>query len=215
MDLQQLLDYREKCIICQKTMIYKFAGGPRLKVSPTSKGLQIRSGHKHGIRYHFKFDGTYTRGIKWYDIYAAPIGVTKHCPTCRSDVSPGTLGSIIRLKSRSVGMTTMTGALTTYMNAHSSLDNIKKQGCSYSFYFYGDSKGNYDIKQTTEYIRYCNDEEFYHINTDFMKGSTLHHARFEDNLADTLTLHIPVANMSAVKNIDQLINKFKLYTLFS
>jgi hypothetical protein len=219
MNLQEALDYRDKCLICQRELVLK--GDNESIVTTSEVGLRVRAGSD----YLFKYDGTYERG----KFYKKPAIIKKQCPVCVSNVTPA---KKIIVKSRSVGMTSMNAAMTKYFgysgttsgttinstSAKTTLDDLKKQGYSYTFECVVDNAGKYEVKLLSEYIRYCTKEEFWHLNTNFKDNdykTTLHHARYENNLDNMLTLHLPLVNTNNIKTKEQFIGKFKLYTLFS
>jgi hypothetical protein len=221
MNLQEILNYRNKCLICQREMVLGYTGTPKLKVSNTTKGLRISSSHKDGIKFLLNPDGTYQRGERWYDIYdSCMILLTKSCPVCYSSIyPPNSLNSknpVIIMKLRSVGATSMAGAVNSYFQSGGAFfDSIKKQSCFYSFTVDMDGQSNYQTTLTMECIRYCDSVQFWHANTDFSKGTTLYNAEFTDKLEDMLSLHLPIVNMSNIKDTDEFVNKFKIYSLFS
>jgi len=209
MNLQEALDYRSKCIICQRDLVLK--GSNESIVTLSTEGLRVRE----GSNYLFKYDGTYDRG----KFYKKPALIKVQCPVCISDVMPA---KAIKIKGRSAGMTTMSAAISKffeedYMGARTTLDDLKKQGYCYKFECAVDNAGKYEVKLLSEYIRYCNKEEFWHLNTNFNDDSKtdLHHGRYENTLNGMLTLHLPAVNTSNIKTKEQFISKFKLYTLFS
>lgn len=218
MNLQEILNYRHKCIICQRDMILKYTGIPKLKVSNTVKGLRISSGHKHGIKFLLNNDGTYTRGERWYDIYdSCMLLLTKSCPICYSTTLPQASAPVF-IKGRSVGATTsMASAINSYLQSSGIFfDSIKKQSCFYSFIIDMDGNHNYETKLVAECVKYCDDSQFWHTNTNFNDGTTtLYNAEFTDKIEDMLFLTLPAVNMTNIKSADQFLSKIKLYTIFS
>jgi hypothetical protein len=175
---------------------------PKLSITQNDGGLKIRSGHKDGVYLNFGFDGKYERNKRNYKIYAGPVYIQKRC-NFHPLIGKGSIPVI--LKPRSIGIATGT-----------TLDNMTDTSCQYEFSLFGDSQGNYGANMTAEYLYWHDDKEFWHVNTYFSPGYTmLYHASFEQKLDDVLRLKIPAANLKNVKNKDQLIEKMKLYTLFS
>ena len=64
MNLQEILNYRNKCLICQKDMILNNKELVNLKVTIESDGLMIRHGKDKDRYTLFKFDGTFEKGEK-------------------------------------------------------------------------------------------------------------------------------------------------------
>jgi hypothetical protein len=195
-------------------MIMRIKEYPKLSITQNDGGLRIRSGHKDGIYMNFGFDGKYERNKRDYKIHSGPVFIQKRCnlhPLAGMHVTAPTNGKIITLKSRSVGYTTMTNLGTT-------LDNLKQLTCQYVFTLFGDSQGNYDANLTTDFVYWHDDKEFWHVNTYFSSGYTqVYHSTYGSTVDDVLRtrLQIPAINLKNVTNKDQLIQKLKLYTLFS
>ena len=214
MNLQEILSYRDRCILCDRPMVMRIKEYPKLSITQNDEGLRIRSGHKDGVRLSFGFDGKYERNKRNYKIHAGPVFIQKRCqfhPLYGMHVTAPGNGKLIKLKSRSVGLTTITNFGTT-------LDSLKDLTCQYGFTLFGDSQGNYDANLTTDFIYWHDDKEFWHVNTYFSSGYTqIYHSTYEDTVDDVMRtrLQIPAVNLKNVKNKDQLIEKLKLYTLFS
>lgn len=202
MNLLEAIHHRDDCVICGKPMKIKLINSTyrnKLTINVTDEGLKIRSGHKDGVYLNFKFDGSYERNKRNYKIYTSPVFIEKMCnlhphgseqPIIRKVRSPVTVGSTI--------------------------DNLKELSCHFSFTLFGDSSGQYDVSLHTEKIHYFNHEEFWHVNVWYNSDHTaIHNAKFDDKLEKMLTLRLPAVDLKNVKNIEQLIDKVKLYTLFS
>jgi hypothetical protein len=211
MNLQEALDYRSKCVICQRDLVLK--GDGESIVTTSEVGVRVRAGSD----YLFKYDGTYERG----KFFKKPSIIKKQCPVCISDVTPARK---ILVKGRSAGMTSMSHAIAKhfagidYGTVKTTLDDVKKQGYSYKFECIVDNIGRYEVKLLSEYIRYCTKKEFWHLNTNFKDDDSktdLHHGRYENNLDSILSLHLPAVNTSNIKTKEQFVSKFKIYTLFS
>jgi len=206
MNLQEILSYRDRCIHCDRPLTMRIEKYPKLSITQNDGGLRIRSGHKDGVYLNFGFDGKYERNKRNYKIYAGPVFIQKRCnfhPLMDNASIP------VLLKTRTVGATTMAYNGTT-------LDSTRNLTCQYQFTLFGDSQGNYDAKMHAEFLYWHDDDEFWHVNTWFGRDSTqLYHARYEHTIGDVMRLAIPAANLKNVKNKDQLIEKIKLYTLFS
>lgn len=219
MNLQEILNYREHCIYCERPLVMRIKEYPKLSITQNDEGIRIRSGHKNGVRLSFKFDGTYERNKRNYKIHAGPVRIIKRCnahPLLSQQITPSGNGKIIKLKSRSVGATTMSSAINSYFG--SSLNSLKTTVCQHEFHLFGDSQGNYACNMTREFLYWYDDKEFWHVDTYFgTDSSQLYHSSFENSLDDLLRggMNLPALNLKNVKNKDQLIEKLKLYTLFS
>lgn len=227
MNLKEILSYRERCIHCDRPLTMRIEKYPKLSITQNDEGLKIRSGHKDGVYLNFRFDGKYERNKRNYKIYAGPVTIEKRCqfhplvghasiPVLLKSRTTGVnnKGAPILLKSRSVGATTMASAIETYLGT--TLDSTRDLTCQYRFTLFGDSQGNYDALLHSEFLYWHDDDEFWHVNTWFTRNTTqLYHARYEHAIGDVMRLAIPAANLKNVKNKDQLIEKMKLYTLFS
>jgi hypothetical protein len=212
MNLQEILKYRERCIHCNRLLTMSIEQYPKLSVNETDKGLKIKSGHKDGVYLNFGFDGKYERSERNYKIYAGPILIKKSCRwhPLRNDTST------IKLKSRTMGMTTLSAAASMYLGT--TLSNMKDTVCHYSFSLFGDSQGNYDCKLLNEFIYWHDEEEFWHIDNIFDRNmSRLHHGKYDDTIDEAVkrALKLPVLSLKSCSNIKQLTEKLKLYTLFS
>lgn len=204
MNLQEILSYRDRCIHCDRLLVMRIAKYPKLSISVTDEGLKIRSGHKDGVYLNFKFDGSYERNKRDYKIHAGPVYVVRRCnfhPLIGE-------GNPILLKQRSIGLSTM----------GSTINNLKSLTCQHEFTLFGDSQGNYDCKMNNEFLYWHDEEQFWHVNTYFGSNSTqIYHSTYENTLDEVVSsrLVVPATNLKNVKNKDQLIEKLKLYMLFS
>jgi hypothetical protein len=206
MNIQEAINYRTNCIICSKHMPIDFermSSARKLKITETDKGIEIRSGHKNGIYMLFKPDGQVIKTEKNYKIYSSTIQFFRRCEYCR-----GTTGAPIILKSRSVGASTALGA--------SSINNLRDSAVYYSFYTYPNKYGVYTTSFSYETIRYSDGTKFWHVNTSANEHkSIIYYGKFSDPISKAIYLTVPDMNLSNVKTKEQLIDKIKMYTLFS
>lgn len=211
MNLQEILDYRHQCALCQKEMVYKIQD-QKITVTIVENGVLLKSKNKKGIRQLYRLDGTYEGN----PYCLRNIIIHKECPI--HPASGAFPNSTIRLKPRSVGAATMAAALLNYFNG-TTLDNLKTQACFYSFEIGCNINGTYTCSLLAESIRYYDKEEFWSLYTDFASTTedkcSLNHGKFYAKISDMLSLHIPPVNTSNIKSPEQFIKKFKLYTLFS
>lgn len=210
MNLQELLNYHQKCVICQNELelacdfdkLYYM----NLQPSLTNDGLKIKSeGSGRTIDYLFKLDGTF----QYNNFYKKPFIINKKCKSCMHDfLKNENYANIKKIKT------------LNYLKSGTTINNIKSQGTFYSFAIYTNTLGTYEADILSDNIRYYNANEFWHLNTDFKKtdqdsATNLYHGKFNQSLTEIFKLSIPTVNVSNIKTKEQLINKFKLYTLFS
>jgi hypothetical protein len=196
MNLKEVLNYRNRCLICYSKMELKAYDLAGISIHRTSEGLMIETGLK-GIAVYFKYDGTYEKMKRWNNLYSKPMSLLKECPKCIPKFT-----NEVTLKSRSVGATT--------------LSNMKDLRCAYTFQMWGDSENNFDSKLDWEDIKYHDGEHFYHVNTKFNDNRTeIKSASFKDTIDSIFNLTTPAMKCGSVKTTDQLIHKIKTYMIFS
>jgi hypothetical protein len=174
-----------------------------LTLNRVHDGLLIETGLK-GIAVHFKFDGTYVKMKRWNDLYVKPMSILKECPDCLPQIDIDRKHRTnIQYKSRSLGATT--------------LMQLQDLRCAYTMTLFGDSEGNFAANLDWEDIKFHDGGKFYHIKTHFPDNQTeLLSGAFEDeSIKDATRLSFPAVNTSGVHNTDQLLNKLKLYNVFS
>lgn len=199
MDLQHLLNYREKCIICQSDLVLNFKGDFSLKIKNTEKGLRVYSNYSGGINYLFKKDGTYSRSRKFYRFYNKPLTIHKSCVNC------------YLLDKSNPPLDEQEGT---------TLFNTKQNRYSYAIIIDCDLKSKqYVAKLLSEKIKFANDEEFMHLDTNYTRPyndmTNLCRGKFSDTIGSIMTLNLPAIDISNISNLDQYIAKYNIYTLFS
>lgn len=221
MNLQEALSYRNNCIICDHPMETKSLDLAGLTFTTDETGLHIKGGTKD---YHvsFNYDGTYQRSKKWWSTYVKPLSVLKECPRCLPDdfkdgIKAGTKAitkadlpsRVVILKGRSVGMSSLV--------AQSTLNSLKDLRCAYAFNIFGDAENNYTCEMKWEDIKFHNNIEFNHFITDFDKNeSSIKGGNFQsDSIDSMIRINVPAINTSKLLTREALINKIKLYNLFS
>lgn len=227
MNLQEAMNYRTQCVVCGRNLVTIVAGHEKsLTVEYDQKSLLITgsswsSSPSHGVKLmEFFQDGTFQRSKRNFALYRRPIQIWRGCPVCRCDgnvspqKTPGTTGTLLPTtpstwKSRRQPVTQPEIWDTT-------LDNLRSSGCLFYFSLWGDSTGKYDLQPKMDCLRYFNETQFWHVTTDFEKGqTTFQTAKFAQTLNELNTLKLPAVNLSKVTNIEEFLNKFKLYTVFS
>lgn len=198
MNLKEVLNYRNRCLMCYSKMELKAYDLAGITIHRTGEGLMIETGLK-GIAVYFKYDGTYEKMKRWNNLYSRPMSLLKECPKCVPNLR---LGEHITLKSRSLGAT--------------SLSNMKDLRCAYTFQLWGDAENNFDSKFDWEDIKYHDGERFYHINTKFNDNRTeIKSADFKDTIDSIFSLNVPAMKCGSIRTTDQLIHKIKTYMIFS
>lgn len=194
MNLQEILSYRDKCVICERPLTMRIVRYPKLSINVTDEGLLINSIYKDGARLLFKYDGKFERNKRDYKIYDGPIHIERRCM-----FHPQRSGAVTNISSRGT-----------------TIDNLKDLTCQYEFFLFNDGNGNCSADMHTEWLYYHNEEAFWQVNTWFGSGKThIYSAKFSDTFNNMLQLKTPAINMSSVQNPEQLIGKIKMYTLFS
>jgi len=103
---------------------------------------------------------------------------------------------------------------------HSTIPSIKENVYFYSFVLVGDNFNNFDGELGWEIVRHTSGGKFYHMDTQLSDNSISYRM---GNINDTLdyllksmiSIQVKDVNVSYIKSIDQLINKMKLYGVFS
>ncbi len=201
MNLKEILDYRTDCLICTRPLKFRIKKYPKLSITQSDEGLKIQSEHKNGAYLLLKHDGTYERNKRNYKLYSNPIFIEKVCPYHMRG-EPATLFTGYRGGSD--------GMLDT------SLGNLKELAYSYMFTTLCVSDDKYDAHLHQEVTHYNDYEAFWHINTRFYaKMSSVYHAEWSKKISEVMHLNLPSIDLKNVHNIDQMLSKIKLYTLFS
>jgi hypothetical protein len=205
MNLKEAVNYHSKCIICQTDLNLESLDLAGVSIYSDTNGIKVLAGDTHSC--YFKFDGTYEKMKRWNNIYAKPLYVNACCPICYPSIDVKGVRKKIRYKSRSFGLTTIAQA-KDFMHA-------------YQFEIYGEEDKTFNVYLKTEDIKFYDEQYFYHVSTNFevnatylMRGPIPN----EFNLAEMHNTHIinlPAINTSKINNREQLINKIKLYNLFS
>lgn len=215
MTLKELINYRQNCLLCKKKMVLKNKELAGVSVRLNKDGLRVKlnddgSGYSKNWFAQFNYDGTYIRGSNGpWSIYVQPMIITKTCPNCET-LHQRPIDKILIHKPRSVGTTTLINS-----PPYSSLDNVKKLACTYSFTLHSENN-KFEGKMQYEFIGFSNDEEFYHISTDFAEdNSTVFHSKFHKKIGDMMSLRLPAINTSNINNHQQLISKIRMYNIFS
>lgn len=216
MILPELLAYRDKCLIhglplkphCyggierkEDVYLYEYKQGEEIV-----RGLSLQTHHRQDIYgkpsltgLNFKYDGSFYRTDvcpKW--VIENTISVSMVCDICNEH--PVT-------KERNLGYTTVM--------------QIKENQYSYSFILSGSArKKTYRGELTHEVLKYTRDGKFYHVDTYLQTGhATVRMGTCEST--DTLDMmlkgfmNLSIPSLTKMESVDQIVEKIKLYTLFS
>jgi hypothetical protein len=207
MDLQQVLHYRDNCVICQKELTYFIPDYPQLDFSVDDKRFYLSHKDKPALSVNFDneimVEVGYRNKYKHHEIFKDPLRIIKGCKNCQSEY-------VFR---RDAWETPLNRIHNTY---HTSLNNIKAKECSYTFSICQASK-KYFANLQFEVIRFHDDKQFYHIDSSHQGNvSALHHASFDAKLEDIFYLNLSsVVNLSNIKDLDSYIKKCRTIMLFS
>jgi hypothetical protein len=195
MNLKEALSYRSKCIIHPESNLHPRSSSPAI-IELNKDGLRANP-NKNAVKSKilaFNYDGTFYPPGNYECI------VYMQCDECVKTPI---------LKNRSLGFTTL-------------------QNISSNYYFYNlmlKSKlndENFDCYLIGESIKYVQNDKFYHIDFDIKEGKASckmgdcrGDAILDDMLNGMLSLDLPNLDMSRIWNTEQLVNKLKLYNLFS
>lgn len=214
-NLQRALDYRTECFIHHQPMIPLIHNNRVKSLRRTEEGLvfQFRTSisdknnkDNHHLLMKFLYDGTMTpqcvHALTSGD--SGPIEIHMQCEECVKlpGVNPG-----IKVKSRSFGPAT--------------LYNIRLQCHQYIFNIY-EINNSFICSLNCETIKYNDGNKFYHFSTDLTVGSA--HFSMGDCQTDhtvdhivksTMHLNVPKFDATKIVKLGQLVDKIKLYNLFS
>lgn len=189
MNLQDILNYRDVCIHCERPLIMHIDRYPKLIIECHNNDLVIKSKNPGGLFFEFHPDGTFERSKRNYEIHKSPILIHKychfHCP----------------LWGEYKGKT---------------IDDIKHKSCYYGFDITMNNQGVYISEMVKETIDWHSDTEFWALDTFYDEQiSYIYHGLFSKTIGDMLQLKLPIVNFSGAKTEEQYLNKMKLYALFS
>jgi hypothetical protein len=199
MELKKLLEYHTECLICHGPLRIKSPDldGPIISVKP--EGLSIKYSHnKRSII--FKYDGTYEKHENCADWRSRPLSILIECPHC---IPKETKPKINR-------------AATSF----SPLSALKVFKFYYQFDLYGGIENKYNAFFKKEFIKCYDEEYFYHLITS-EEASFIWYGRMPTQVKDNSYYNencfskVTPINTSKLTDINQLINKIKIYNIFS
>ena len=198
MNLKEALSYRSKCIIHPESNLHPRSLNPTI-IELNKDGLRVKlNKNANSKALAFNYDGTY------YPLGNYECIIYMQCDECTKQPI---------LKSRSLGFT--------------ALDNINSNYYFYNFSLSAETgedihEENFKCTPIGESIKYVQNDKFYHIDFDIKEGKASckmgdcrDDAILDDMLNGMLSLDLPNLDMSRIQNTEQLVNKLKLYNLFS
>jgi hypothetical protein len=233
MNLQQVLEYREQCLICHQPMMLTYLPEDAEKgmhCFVNENGLRVRHQNSRDIFYLFSFSGRVLKGKRDFGVgYKTPFHFIKQCPSCKPQYFTD---DTITVKSRSVGATTVQAALTSYFSGmsvpysntswssttgrYTSMVKANVRVCGYTFVIVGEKERTFRIEMQKETIKYAGDNAFYHISTNFTDNKTIiQYGLYSSSPDEILKIETASRDMSHLKTRQDLVGKLKLYNLFS
>ena len=210
MNLLSALNYHNKCLICQRELEIKSPELAGITITPQEDGLVVQAVLRK-IAIIFRYDGTYEKLPYFGDLYLKPLRVMKECPSCIPAIIIEGQKTPVKLKSRSLGPTTVF--------------DVESLRFCYEFELFGTPypgqhiKGTFDTSLVREDIKYNDGNNFYQLLTNQDKESSLWYGPKptgnEDWYSKTCRLTVPTIDTSGLENMDQLVNKMRVYNLFS
>lgn len=201
MNLKDILDHRKTCLIHNEPM-EPYAFRTDVSMVEVDQGLLVIELDKMEAPYKkaiFNHDGTFSKDKGMGRIFKSPLVVHMCCSECKRTPIH---------KSRGLGITTL-------------LD-IRSVHHYYTFTLMADAEGNYDGNLGNEIVRYWKDNKFYHLDVDlsskkanFKMGTNAGTDILERLLEGLLDLTVPNFDPKKLTSVEQMIEKFKLYNLFS
>lgn len=199
--LKELLNYRKKCIIHGKQLRPVQLRGLSFDLSKDQLSLSILRGRKKDsilCNLTFKDDGTYTCTKDCFKYIDNVVSLYMICDECRKFP----LDALSHI---------------------TSLNNIWNVQYFYTFDLTALPKNDkYDGELGTEEIRYCVDDKFYHTSVNLMnKAATCEMGKcartdtLKEIVEGRFIINVPHLNMDKIKNLEQYLNKMKLYSIFS
>lgn len=211
MDLLSILNYHPKCLICQHELETKSPELAGITITQQPDGLLVQAVLRK-IAVIFRYDGTYEKLPYFGDLYLKPLRVLRECPNCIPSIIVDGKKTEVKLKSRALGPTT--------------LFDVESLRFCYEFELFGTPnpsnqhiKGDYAVTLVREDIKYNDGTNFYQLLTNEEGESNLWYG--SKNMSDdnwyskTCRLTVPTIDTSNLENMDQLINKMRVYNLFS
>jgi hypothetical protein len=207
MNLQELLGYRTHCVIHGEQALRPYCAGTAMILDLNKDGLSLtfslldRKGNtslsvKTEIILKFNFDGTYQVFDRQF---VGDIIVYMMCDTCKTE------------------------NFSTPFREGSSLTSLNQNKYFYNFVLkYSPGEEIYQGNLIGEIIRHTRNNKFYHITKNHVNGETNckmgtnePQTTLDNMLKGMLNLKLPSMDLTKIRDIDHLVEKIKLYNLFS
>ncbi|HEY5268311.1 MAG TPA: hypothetical protein VII94_04210 [Candidatus Saccharimonadales bacterium] len=218
MNLQEILNYRKTCLIHENKLLK-----PRIiffnsfiffsDICVTEDSIIVKNQDPNMMDFEkikkyknlnelneattlvFKFDGTYAKPSGDLQQLAGPVVFHMVCDECNK---------------------------TPIHSRQLSIDNFLSSQHYYTFTIFDQKNGKYKCELEREYVKYTENSKFYHVHVD-LKETTSVCQIGSCNVKDTIgilmskinKIETPNLNISNITDIRQLVDKCKLYNLFS
>jgi hypothetical protein len=200
MTLKELLEYRSKCLIHGLPMEPSYVEISGSHVTLTDDRFNLET---NGLNLNFYFNGVFAFNIIDPQIITNPQYnerlISMMCRRCSRQHLH---------KSKTLGSST--------------ISDINVSHHYYTFILRGNNKGSFDGYLSHESVKCVRDGKFYHVDFDLYTkqavckmGSCDVKQTLDDLVSKMMNLHVPVFDASRIQNIDTLVEKLKLYNLFS
>ncbi len=218
MNIQEILNYRKACLIHEseplKPHIFFFRSFLFFShVELAKDSLIVRNQDPNMMNFEaikqsktmeelniettlvFKFDGTYAKPSGDLQQIAGPVTFHMLCDECYK---------------------------TPIHSKHLSLENFLSSQYYYTFTIFDQENGQYKSVLEAEYAKYIENDKFYHVYMDLKEatsscriGSCNGKETLGTIIAGTNKIEVPNLNTVNMPGIHQLVDKLKLYNLFS
>lgn len=209
MNIQELFDYRSRCLVHSQALKPYCPDVPTTRkdsIKIHQRGLSLCSHHKQDIYgkpsltgLNFRYDGTFDKNDAcppW--VINNTLRVYMICDYCVAQPIH---------KTRSMGYTT--------------LMQIRENQYYYTFELVGNEKtGTYEGLLEHEILKYTHEGKFYHIDAYLQTGhASVRMGSCDGNVSlDKMLngfINISVPSLTKMESLEQIVEKMKLYTLFS
>jgi hypothetical protein len=214
MNLQEALNYRKNCIIHGSPLKPNLAG-TIYKFEISENSLDLRVSNRFGYRgqkfvkstfdaIRFSFNGTFIK--------------TSYCPANLSTMTnESLLVHMICDKCAEFSITASTGTVLP-----TTLDNVRDIQSYYTFRLKDTGKNRFTVEPEIEMVRHNTNGRFYHLGVDLQTkighctiGFCDKNRKVDEIFRSLIILKVPLFNIDKIQNVDQYLDKMKLYSLFS
>ena len=214
MNLKEILNYRQNCLFCQLPLTLSLI--THISLNSTAEifdqGLHIKSPQQKDIYLSFNFDGSLQKGNK------EVINTIFFGKSCKECITTPTIKPLDK-KTRNLLAKYNTSKPIPISNKVkadiTSINTLKSKNCCYVFKLYL-KDNSYEVELDSEYIKYYDEDIFYHITTVFnLNQSHINYGSYQGTLKDIFSLKVPIIDTTQMQNTDQLIEKIKMYMMLS